>query len=700
MISFEQLVNFVNEYNPQTPTASHREASTNGSKTELNGKHEPISENRKKAYGNQVMSSAVDRISSSQKDTNRNVTLNSEAYQIYQLVAGGVIDGFYADEELFRAGISVGLEADEVNKTLDSAKQAGFKCPRSIPDFSTNGSDSNPPAGEGNAIAQEIQGFTRSKIRINDPKIRRKDVVVQVLQLLDRSNRVFLNNDNLVTVRHKEDQTGDSYLCLDKITVDTIDTFAEEVADFIRVSADENAPSKLLEIPPDWLCRNLVKNPCKYEHLRTINTITSFPILLPNDGILKESGYNEEFKIWYEPTRERTRSIYDIEPSKENAIEARDRLLELICDFPFEFEESKATWLSMLLTMQARQAIRGSAPLFVLDAPSEGPGKTMLCNIAMLIATGQTWPVCDLPFDEAEQRKSLITYLIESRPVVFFDNMKGLIQGKAIEAALTSNKFTGRLLGSNKSITARVETTWILNGNNLSYSGDIMRRSVPIRLAEKDGGSTNYKHEDLLGYVRENQEELQNCGLTILRAWVAANKPLRPGNLLPSFEEWHRMMGGICLLLDLPDPLQSKEKQIPESEERQRWNELIPLLAEILDGKALSSFDLKKRIDGFAQENYEEDSQDRLKQSILSFLPNNVQWQHMKPQQLSNVLRKGIGRTFEGLKLCSKVGHRKTVRWYCEHIHTNGTKVDGDRDREPEPEQDRDSAGEEEPINV
>ena len=63
----------------------------------------------------------------------RNDTLNATGFACYQLVAGGELQEAEVTRRLTAAGLGIGLDADEVERTLQSARDAGFAEPRSAP---------------------------------------------------------------------------------------------------------------------------------------------------------------------------------------------------------------------------------------------------------------------------------------------------------------------------------------------------------------------------------------------------------------------------------------------------------------------------------------------------------------------------------------------------------------------------------------
>ena len=81
-------------------------------------------------YGETALASECSKIASAVSGT-RNSTLNTSSFTIGQLVAGGEIEYNLAYGRLFDAGLSCGLDQDEVDRTIASGMPAGMDNPRS-----------------------------------------------------------------------------------------------------------------------------------------------------------------------------------------------------------------------------------------------------------------------------------------------------------------------------------------------------------------------------------------------------------------------------------------------------------------------------------------------------------------------------------------------------------------------------------------
>lgn len=108
----------------------------------------------RRGYGEAALHKACERVRRAPEGT-RNDALNSEAYSLARLVAGGVIDDSTARSELRAAGLASGLTGDEVTKTLGSAFSAGLSKPRTPPVLRpvTRGTGTDGPAPASQPVA-------------------------------------------------------------------------------------------------------------------------------------------------------------------------------------------------------------------------------------------------------------------------------------------------------------------------------------------------------------------------------------------------------------------------------------------------------------------------------------------------------------------------------------------------------------------
>jgi integrase len=120
---------------------------------------------------------------------------------------------------------------------------------------------------------------------------------------------------------------------------------------------------------------------------------------------------------------------------------------EVLGEFPYDTEASKANAIAALLTPVLRPAIQGPVPLALLDAPQQGSGKSLLANVIGLVATGR--PIAMMAATESEEqwRKRITGTLYSGASVITIDNLESQLKSASLANALTSEIWRDRVLG-------------------------------------------------------------------------------------------------------------------------------------------------------------------------------------------------------------------------------------------------------------
>ena len=218
------------------------------------------------------------------------------------------------------------------------------------------------------------------------------------------------------------------------------DSFAGVLAEKIRFVREAFVGRAVVEVPippPRAVVENLLarKNWIGIPALRDIIHAPTFT----EDGILiSTAGYHEVSRLWYAPTSALFVSVPD-HPTVEEIHQARDLLVgELLGDFPFDGQASRAHAAAMILLPFARELITGPTPLHALSAPSPGAGKGLLLDVVSLIATGQTAPLISVPRDDEEMRKRITAQLRRGTPIITLDNLNRKLDSSTLASALTA----------------------------------------------------------------------------------------------------------------------------------------------------------------------------------------------------------------------------------------------------------------------
>ena len=326
--------------------------------------------------------------------------------------------------------------------------------------------------------------------------------------------------------------------------------------------------------PPDWTV-SAVAARGEWPGIRPLEAVVEAPVLRHDGTVLDAPGHDEATGLLYEPNGGFPR--VKAEPSLDDAREAAAVLLDLLSDFPFAGaqeggcrpEAHRAAWLAALLTVQARFAIDGPCPLFLFDSSAAGAGKSLLCDLISVIATGRHAPRKDYTYDNEEMRKVITAVALGGDLIMLLDNIAAMFGGSALDGALTARTWKDRYLGRSKMTgSLPLYTVWFGTGNNVAIRGDAVRRIVPCRLEpteERPEERTGFKHPKLMDHVVRERPALVAAGLTILRAYVYAGRPDQQLTPLGSFEAWTDVVRSAVVWATGVDPCETRRASMPRT---------------------------------------------------------------------------------------------------------------------------------------
>lgn len=325
---------------------------------------------------------------------------------------------------------------------------------------------------------------------------------------------------------------------IDLVPKPTLRERLTRAADWFIARETEGGAAFVPAHPPDW-CVAAVHARGDWPAVRRLEAVVEYPVLLPDGRVPAEPGFDPDTGLLYAPPDGLTLDLPD--PTPERVRRAVEDLSEAVADFPFEADAHRAAWVAALLTPLARFAFPGPAPLFLVDANVRGAGKGLLLHALSLMVTGEAFTVATYTHDVDELRKRITALALEGDRLVLFDNLDGRFGNAALDAALTSTAWKDRLLGQNKQASVPLWATWYATGNNVAVAADTARRVCHVRLEtpeENPEGRGDFRHPDLLGWVRENRPRLLSAALTVLRGYVRAGRPDQRLPAWGSFEGW------------------------------------------------------------------------------------------------------------------------------------------------------------------
>lgn len=309
--------------------------------------------------------------------------------------------------------------------------------------------------------------------------------------------------------------------------------------------------------------------------------IVEAPTLRADFTVLQSDGYDAASGLILDKGGAEFPAIPE-SPTREQAIAALDEIAALFRSFPFEPENAPEGWqpsgdegahpsaarsvvLSAVLTGLVRRTLR-TAPMHGIDAPEMGTGKSLITETIATILSGRVPAHTTQGKSPEEDEKRLVSVLRAGDPMLVIDNCEQPIEGDFLCSMLTQEVVQGRILGKSEMVIMPTNALVMATGNNLTFAGDMTRRALICRINAGTERPDERRFDfDPRAVARANRPRLVVAGLTVLRAYVAAGRPMRD-RVAPigSFEDWNVVREAL-VWLDQPDPALTR-RRIAESD--------------------------------------------------------------------------------------------------------------------------------------
>jgi hypothetical protein len=370
------------------------------------------------------------------------------------------------------------------------------------------------------------------------------DDVLAALRTRNEPPAIFQRGGLLTRLRVRV-ESGAPYL--EPLTDSALRGVLARIANWFKIHVTRQGNVEEEDAPPMEVVKDLAALP-SWECVPPLEALVESPVLIADGQLIVAPGFHPASRLWYHPAADLKLPEISLFPTLGEIEKARHWLLfELLGDFPFEDDASRAHALAALLLPFVRLMIDGPTPLHLLDAPVEGTGKTLLAMIIGLVSTGREVESIAEAYCDEEWRKRITATLAEAPTFVLLDNLNRVLDTGALASVLTSRVWKDRILGFSK--TARLPNTcvWLASGNNTRLSRELIRRTLLCRLdANLDAPweRSDFRHPNLIGWTKANRSQLVAAALTLCQAWIAAGRP-PGGQTLGMFESWAETMGGI-----------------------------------------------------------------------------------------------------------------------------------------------------------
>jgi hypothetical protein len=320
-----------------------------------------------------------------------------------------------------------------------------------------------------------------------------------------------------------------------------------------------------------------------------LDRIINVPVFSPDGTLRTEKGYDKGLQhfINIDPDL-KIPDVPDV-VSEADVAEATYWFLEAILDFPFSdtFDgsdmlpqytdklddemwhrpnlergrSSRTNFMALMIQPIVRGMIDGPCPCYHIDKSAPGTGAGYLANVSHIMMEGTTAEPQPMSDQNEEVRKSITASLLGGSPMIFLDNINHKVASGHLAAALTAGVWKDRILGESRIVAVPNTATWIIAGNNLQFSHELMRRNVPIRIdanvpnPTQDRCAQDFKY-DLTPWLKDHRTKLLWSAYVLGRNWIQKGKPSGKKRI-HSFDAWSNVMGGIFEAANIPGFLEN-----------------------------------------------------------------------------------------------------------------------------------------------
>lgn len=235
---------------------------------------------------------------------------------------------------------------------------------------------------------------------------------------------------------------------------------------------------------------------------------------------------------------------------------------------PERGKSSYAHVMAMILQPFVKNIIEGPTPMYFIDKSAPGSGAGYLASVPSFIATGELPSPQVVSQSEEELSKAITSSIKQRNEIIFLDNVNHKMDSPSLASALTSGIWSGRDLGKTQMLRLAVHNLWLIAGNNVSFSDELMRRNVPIRIdantprPAEDRLPSSYKIKNFQNWLKNNRPLMVEACHVMINNWISQDMPLFTGVPLQSFEDWSDVMGGILEANGIEGFLENRENYL------------------------------------------------------------------------------------------------------------------------------------------
>ena len=374
-----------------------------------------------------------------------------------------------------------------------------------------------------------------------------------------------------------------------------------------------------------------------------ITGLIEHPTMNSSGEILRVKGYDPNTGL-YGSFPPRLGKDIEENPTRQDAEESLLFLKEQVfAEFAFESKVDLAVAIAMLVTCVVRPLLK-ICPAFLVSAKTQSEGKTTLINMCFQLIYGRSAAAAAWAKDDVEMAKRLVSILKAGHSGVLFDNLPegGKITGDEINKVITSETYQGRILGESKEVSFPTNMMICFTGNNVTPSGDMATRVLPVLL---DSGierpdQRKFKRKNIDKWCEQNRAKVIGSILCILKAYYlhAESNVISPSR----FPDWDDQVRKPLQWLGEPDVTAKFDENLSEDPRVAEQTDLLVAWQKLFCEELVTVTEI---MDVINSDNVPDDEVE-FKSCI-----KNMTYEKPTAQKVTGLLRRMKGKVLDGLRL-------------------------------------------------
>ena len=280
------------------------------------------------------------------------------------------------------------------------------------------------------------------------------------------------------------------------------------------------------------------------QKFRLLTDIATIPSIDTSGVIFDQPGYDAKSGVFFQIPEDSVSIDRSLLLNRTEIVRCLQVLWKPWSQYPFAADEDRGAMLAAILSAVCRPMLK-IMPGYVFDAPVSGSGKSFAAFAINALVTGNpsrgVMGFTSSGFD-AELSKQLLAIMRQGIQAIVIDNVKGFLESNVLSSRMTSEGFSGRVLGDTLWVDCPDRLFLCLTSNNASLERDLQRRLCKIRIdaAMEDPQSRSFDATPA-EMVLANRLEIARCAVFVIAAYKSSDD-LVPEARDCGFKDWNELV--------------------------------------------------------------------------------------------------------------------------------------------------------------